>query len=110
MASGKKAESSSILQNNRAAVTSELLLKQAERPAKEAAQKAETAPAKKAGRPKFRENYVRLCISIPEETRAQLDAARIEESTPGHVVSVTEMIILLAEEDAKRRARRNKKK
>ena len=103
----KKADSGAIMTSSAGAIA-KMFIEQDGEQKNEEAEKKKAPTKKKTGRPKKRENYVRLCIAIPEETRNQLDVARLEESKPGHVLSVTDIIILLAEQDAKRRARRKK--
>ena len=97
----KKAQAGDILNNSRAAQATQAILEQV----KEDAPAKKTA--KKTGRPKTRtEDYVRLCVAIPGETKRQLEEAAFARSTPGKICTLTQLIIELAAEEEKRRNRR----
>lgn len=64
----------------------------------------EEVEKRKAGRPiEHKEEYVRLCTQIPVSTREKMNQAAFELSAPGHIVSMSELLVIWANEYAKRR-------
>lgn len=110
MATKKKLEAEDMLQSVNQTAAAEVL-----RQATEEAEATTPKPPKKkrsnAGRPvEHMEPYTRLCTQIPESTRRKMEEAAFELSSPGHLVTFSELLIIWANEDEKRRKKRNSKK
>lgn len=58
----------------------------------------------KVGMPvEHKEKYVRFCTAVPASTREKMNMAAFELSSPGHIVSMSELLIIWANEYEKRR-------
>lgn len=71
---------------------------------------AEQDPHKRGRKKKYLDGVGRLCLSIPDETRRQLEQIAYDDSRPGQMVSVTQTIVKLAAEETKRREKAKARK